>query len=573
MNARKTILCISLMLVSIAARAQCNFQLSIQGTDVRCFGESNGKAVITISPVGVSTAPYIIQWFDGVDKATRNDLPVGSHFVKVTDSYGCFSFEYVTINQPALLTTTAVATNVRCFGEPQGSIDLSVSGGTPPYAYEWSNGDTSQDISTLLAGTYTLDLTDSRNCTTSRSVPITQPDQLLVSPFVVPVSCFGGYDGKIKATIFGGVQPYHYTWDTSDTIPDISKLNGGNHTLTVTDKNHCIRNETIFVPQPQPLRVDFTVKKVSCFDLPDGSILANVTGGTLPYHYAWSNSSFVLGDTTNNPQNLFRDYYTLNVHDAKGCELVDSVLVQEPNPLVINLSATDATCFHKPDGSIDLSISGGTKPYAVLWSNNVRQEDISGLLSDTYNVVVVDTLGCTRYGKIHVGQPDSLNFQVAVTEVTCKDQRDGVITISPKGGTPGYQAVWSNNMTDFHLEQLPGTDYTVTLTDAHQCKYSGTFTVPINGAYCITHETVPNAFTPNSDGTNDVWVIHNYEVYPSMEVSVYNKWGKRIFESVGYLEPWDGTFNGSEVQTGTYYYTIRLNDGDKPFSGTLTIVR
>jgi gliding motility-associated-like protein len=560
-------------MLSLAASAQCNFQITIAPTDVRCFGETNGEAVVTISAIGTSTAPYVTQWFDGYSLNSRNDLPAGTHFVKVTDSYGCFAFEFVTINQPALLTTSAIPMHVRCFGEPQGSIDLTVEGGTRPYFYQWSNGETTEDLTLLTAGNYSLALTDAKNCSTTRLVEITQPDPLLVSPSVTSVSCFEGHDGKIKATIFGGVQPYRYRWDTPDTIPDIANLFAGEHILTVTDRNLCVKNETIFIPQPQQLQVTFTVKKVSCFDLPDGSITAQVTGGTLPYRYAWSNSSFVLGDTTANPSNLFRDYYTLELTDANSCELIDSVLVEEPNPLVINLVATDATCFNKPDGIIDLSIGGGTTPYAVLWSNDERTEDVYSLLSDVYKVVVVDVLGCTRYGEILVDQPDSLNFQVVVDQVSCKDQRDGRITITPIGGTPGYTATWSNNRNGFLIDELDGDTYTVTLGDAQQCVYTGTFELPVSSDFCITHETVPNTFTPNGDGVNDLWVIRNYEVYPRMEVSVYNKWGKRIFESGGYLQPWDGTYNGSQVQSGTYYYTIRLNNDDIPFSGTLTIVR
>src|SRR5690606_22661403 len=128
-----------------------------------------------------------------------------------------------------------------------------------------------------------------------------------------------------------------------------------------------------------------------------------------------------------------------------------------------------ATCFAKPDGSIDLSISGGNTPYAVLWSNDSREEDLANLFSDDYQVVVVDVLGCTRYGDIFVGQPDSLDFRVKIREVTCKDETDGVITINPVGGTPGYTAHWSNGSGAFHIDELPGDTYTVLLTDAQNC--------------------------------------------------------------------------------------------------------
>src|SRR5690606_24659340 len=335
-----------------------------------CFDEANGTARLTITPTSVSTAPYIIQWFDGNDQVLRNDLPAGTHFVKVTDSYGCVVTEFVTIEQPRLLTTTITPTDVRCYGEPQGSIELTVSGGTSPYTYQWSNGETTEDLTMLPASVYNVTVTDINGCEATNTTTVKEPTALRISPSVKAVSCNGGNDGTIRIIASGGVQPYRYSWSTGHDIPDVFNLSAGGHTITVTDANNCILTETIVVPEPPPLEVDFVVKKASCFDLPDGEIIAHVTGGTPDYRYSWSNSSFVLGDTTFNPVKLYRDDYTLQVSDANGCTLRDMVRVEEPNPLVINLEATDATCIDKPDGTINLAISGGTTPYSVLWSTD-----------------------------------------------------------------------------------------------------------------------------------------------------------------------------------------------------------
>jgi hypothetical protein len=471
MNVRNTIAILLLMTAVIrTGMGQCNFEVNLVAKDVRCFGETNGEVTVNIVPLGVSTAPYVILWFDGSDQAFRNDLPAGTHFVKVTDSYGCFISEFVTVYQPDLLETSNIAEPVRCFGQPQGSIALTVEGGTTPYGYQWSNGETTEDLVTLPAASYSVKVTDARGCVAKDSAEITQPDALLVSPSVTSVSCFGGSDGAVRATVFGGIQPYRYQWTTSDTIPDIFNLPAGSHTLTVTDRNLCVKQEVVIVPQPPPLAVSFEVKKVSCFDVPDGDVHAVVTGGTPAYRYKWSNSSFVLGDTTEHPFNLYRDDYTLVVTDFNGCTLTDSVRVEEPNPLVIDLEEDDATCFRKPDGAIDLSISGGTKPYAVLWSTDSRDEDLAGLFSDNYKVVVVDVLGCTRYGEIFVGQPDSVDFHTVVMEVSCKDERDGTIAIQPDGGTPGFSVSWSDGASDFARAELAGGDYSATLTDAHGCE-------------------------------------------------------------------------------------------------------
>lgn len=558
---------------AVGVWAQCNYTFSIAGTPVRCFGESNGTAKLTITPKGADTSPYEIQWFDGYDQDFRSDLPAGTHFVKVTDCYGCATTEFITIDQPRLLTTSLSATHVQCHGEPQGSIDLTVEGGTTPYTYQWSNGEITEDVSMLTADIYSIRVLDFNGCEAIDGVTIREPEKLRIVPSITAVSCNGGEDGSVRVTAFGGVQPYRYDWSNGVTIPDVFNLSAGGHDITITDANNCVLIETIVVPQPPPLGVTFDVKKASCFDLPDGEIVAHVTGGTPDYRYSWSNSSFVLGDTTANPVNLYRDDYTLQVTDANGCTLRDRVRVEEPNPLVINLEAEDATCFSKPDGIIDLSVSGGTTPYSVLWSTDDRSEDLLGLPAGQYQVVVVDALGCSRFGEIRVGQPDSLDFRVTVTAVSCKDETDGRIAIRPKGGTPGYSVLWSNGETALTIDELRGATYSVVLTDAQSCKYEAEFEVPVTPEACITPVGVPNTFTPNGDDYNDLWVINHYEEYPEMEVAVFDRWGQRVFYSKGYEKPWDGTYQNQIVPPGVYYYTIKLNNGDAPFTGTLTIIR
>lgn len=554
--------------------APCRFETVIdRQEDVRCHGDFTGTAHIRTRAVSGSTAPYTIEWFDGNTLWQRSDLPAGTHFYRVTDNTGCFLNEFVTIGQPDELEIELELSDVLCFGGSSGRIDLTVEGGISPYTYTWSNGDSEEDILNLEANDYSVTVVDANGCVIQGGETINQPEPLGISPTVLPVSCPGGDDGRINTVVFGGVLPYRYFWSQLDTIPNVINLSAGNYALTITDGNNCQLTQIYRVPEPPEIEITFQVTDLSCFEEPDGSILATVTGGTPGYRYQWSNSGFVLGDTTNNPGGLLSDFYKLEVTDAQGCLQIDSAFVDQPSPLVLNLEATDATCFNKPDGLIDMTVSGGRGPYAPLWSTGSREQDMEQLLSGTYSVVVTDVTGCTQFAEIFVGQPDSLDFRVEVIDVTCKDQVDGQISISPVGGTPAYSVEWSNGSTDFDLFELPGAEYSVILTDAQDCEYNGTFEVPINPQACITVVTIPKAFTPNGDGINDVWRIRNYEVYPSMQVEVYNRWGRTIFTSVGYNEPWDGRFSGSDMPSDTYYYVVDLNNGDPPFNGSLTLVR
>ena len=554
--------------------APCRFVTVIDfQRDVRCHGDSTGVARIEVEIVNGDTNPYTIEWFDGNTSWQRTDLPAGTHFYKVTDNTGCFLNEFVTIEEPDELEIELQLKDVLCFGGSTGSIDLTVQGGMMPYTYTWSNSDTDEDIINLEANDYSVTVTDTNGCMIQGDGTINQPEPLGISPTILPVSCPGGDDGRINTVVFGGVLPYRYFWSQSDTIPNVIDLSAGNYALTITDGNNCRLTGIYRVPAPPEIEITFQVTDLSCFEEPDGSVLATVIGGTPGYRYQWSNSGFVLGDTTNNPDGLLSDFYKLEVTDANGCLQVDSTFVDQPSPLVLNLEATDATCFNKPDGLVDMTVSGGRGPYAPLWSTGSREQDIGQLLSGTYTVVVTDVTGCTQFAEIFVGQPDSLDFQVEITDVSCKDQVDGQISINPVGGTPGYVVEWNNGSIDFDLFELPGAEYSATLVDAQDCEYTGTFEVVVNPGACITVVTIPTVFTPNGDGINDVWRIKNYEVYPNMQVEVYTKWGRSVFSSVGYNNPWNGRSSGSDLPSDTYYYIVDLNNGDPPFNGFLTLVR
>ncbi|MEO1050956.1 MAG: gliding motility-associated C-terminal domain-containing protein [Bacteroidota bacterium] len=553
--------------------APCDFEVDFTFQDVSCNGFTDGQATINITVVDEFTGPYTIEWFDGDNRLSRDDLPAGTHFVKVSDTRGCFLNEFVDIEEPPALAVDLLVDNVKCFGEADGSIDLTVVGGTPPYTYQWTNGEDTEDVDVLIAGDYEVTVRDAVGCQIIGSATLTQPEDLGISPTVIPVSCNGGSDGQINTVTFGGVLPYRYLWSTGDTIPNVINLPAGEHTITVTDGNNCEEIMTITMPQPPPIRVEFEVTDLKCFESNTGEILAQVSGGTPGYQFEWSNSGFVLGDTTTNPTGLTSDFYAIRITDSNLCEHKDSTFVDQPSPLVVNLEPTPASCFNKPDGEVELTVSGGNEPYSILWSTGGREETAVELLSNEYEVVVADQKGCTGFGRIFVDQPDSLDFQFEIIEVSCKDQDDGSIILDPIGGTPDYDVVWFDGSMDFEINDLVGGTYPVTLTDANNCVYETEFVMPTNPRDCITRITIPNTFTPNGDDINDLWVIRNFEVYPAMQVRVFNKWGSTLFESVGYNEPWDGNFSGSEVQEGTYYYIVDLKNGDPPFTGTLTIIR
>lgn len=557
---------------SYADYVPCSFTVAFDKVPVRCHGESSGSATVRVNiPVGIT---YTIQWFDGLTTALHPNLSAGTFFVKITDQTGCLANYFVTITEPDPLLVTSEVTDLRCYEVPEGAIELTVTGGNLGYSYLWSNGETSDNIASLLAGTYSVKIEDSKNCSVTNSSVVKQPRQLQSSYEVKNVSCYGGSDGFIDLTAFGGSPFYVYKWDDGTTLQDVYNLKAGIHNVTTTDANGCPLLTSILITQPDPISTTKNITDVKCYGFKDGIIDQAVSGGVLPYTFKWSTPEIVLGQTGEDLSGIPVGTYYVLIKDFYQCKFYDTMKVKESFLLVTNLAITDATCYDSSNASIDLTVTGGLPPYTYLWSSGQTSQDIAGVHAGIYNVLIDDVNGCTALVQGEIKQPDNLTFGFAVSEVSCKDNDDGKIVMFNSGATAPYTYSWSNGATSKDLSDLLGNNYTIVVTDAHTCPFSATVTVPTNPKACINLVTIPNAFSPNGDNTNDVWIIRDSDLYPNIHVKVINQWGETIFSSTGYQTPWDGTFKGNNVSSGTYYYEVNLQSGeDEPFSGTLTVIR
>ncbi len=558
---------------SYADYVPCSFTVAFDKQAVNCHGENSGWAKVRVSiPSGIS---YAIEWFDGVTTDLHTDLPAGTFFVKITDQTGCNANYFVTITEPDPLAVTSDVTDLRCYQIPEGAISLLVTGGNPGYSYQWSNGETTANITGLPAGTYSVQVEDTKGCIATQSNAVKQPTQLQSSYEVKNVSCYGGSDGAIDLTAFGGSPYYSYQWDDGTVLQDVYNLKAGVHTVIIKDVNSCVLLTAIQVNQPDPITAVAAITDVKCYGLSDGAIDLTVRGGVLPYTFKWSTPDIVLGQTGADLTEIPVGTYYVLIKDFFQCTFYDTLTVKESFLLVTNLAITDASCYDSSNARIDLTVTGGLPPYSYLWSSGQTTQDITAVHAGIYKVLIDDVNGCTALVQGEIKQPDNLTFEFAVSEVSCKDNDDGKIVMVNSGATPPYTYAWSNGVASKDLADLLGNNYTVTVTDAHACPFSATVTVPTNPKACINVVTIPNAFSPNGDSKNDVWVIHDADLYPDIKVKVINQWGQTVFSSSGYNVPWDGTFNGNNVPGGTYYYEVNLNsaDHDAPFSGTLTVIR
>ena len=473
-------------------------------TPVTCTDENDGSIDLTVSG---GTAPYSYNWSNSQTTQDISGLAGGSYTVTVTDAYGCVKQKTFTVEESEqLLTLGGTATPVTCTDENDGSIDLTVSGGTAPYSYNWSNSQTTQDISGLAGGSYTVTVTDAYGCVKQKTFTVEESEQLLtLGGTATPVTCTDENDGSIDLTVSGGTAPYSYNWSNSQTTQDISGLAGGSYTVTVTDAYGCVKQKTFTVEESeQLLTLGGTATPVTCTDENDGSIDLTVSGGTAPYSYNWSNSQ-----TTQDISGLAGGSYTVTVTDAYGCVKQKTFTVEESEQLLtLGGTATPVTCTDENDGSIDLTVSGGTAPYSYNWSNSQTTQDISGLAGGSYTVTVTDAYGCVKQKTFTVEESEQLlTLGGTATPVTCTDENDGSIDLTVSGGTAPYSYNWSNSQTTQDISGLAGGSYTVTVTDAYGCVKQKTFTVEESEQLLTLGGTAtPVTCTDENDGSIDLTV-------------------------------------------------------------------
>jgi hypothetical protein len=365
-------------------------------TNVSCFGGSNGSAT-AVATGGTPNYSYSWNTVPAQNTQTATNLAPGSYTCTVTDNNGCTTTSSVTITQPAsAVSATSSNTPVNCFGGSDGTATAIPTGGTPAYTYNWNTvpAQTTQTATGLPIGTYGCTITDANGCATSVAVTLTQP-ATAVSTTVssTSVSCNGGSDGSATVAATGGTPGYTFMWMPGNQVTTtISGLIAGTYTATATDTNGCVSTSTITVTQPAPLMANVTVVNDSCNGVCNGAGLANPTGGTSPYFYAWTS-----GNTAQNDSNLCAGSHGVVVTDVNGCTTNQIFTVTEPAVLVVTATGTDATCVGCMNGSATVAASGGTGPYTYLWMpGSQTTQTASGLGLGTYTVCVTDANGCAQ---------------------------------------------------------------------------------------------------------------------------------------------------------------------------------
>lgn len=438
--------------------------LELNAVDVACNGESNGGINLAI---GGGVPGYTFLWSNGATTAFLANVTAGSYTVTATDSNGCTETANAQIGEPPAILIETTVSNAGCAGATNGAISLNVGSGVPGYTFLWSNGTTEEDLENVAAGTYTVTVTDAGGCTAAASATVQQITTLTLQATATNAACFGQPGGSATAIAGGGAPDYSFLWSTGAAAANISDLVAGTYTVTVTDDAGCTQTATAVVGQPAALALGTVVTPVKCNGAANGAIDLAVSGGTSPYTYQWSN-----GSTTQDQTNLAPGIHTVTATDANGCTQTATATVTQPAVLLTSVAVTNVSCFGGTNGAINLSISGGTPPYTFTGNGTLNM-----LPAGAYTLTIVDANGCSMTVSATVTQPPALVLTKSVSNVLCKGDATGSITLIASGGTPTYTFQWSNGQTTKDLGNLTAGTYTVTLTDNNACTATTNATV------------------------------------------------------------------------------------------------
>ncbi|HZF99987.1 MAG TPA: gliding motility-associated C-terminal domain-containing protein [Chitinophagales bacterium] len=370
----------------------------------------------------------------------------------------------------------------------------------------------------------------------------------------------------------------YYEWEvTSGTIVEFANNeitvifdSAGTYTVSVFALNECGSNSgshvTNVLPRPEVIATD---PPAVC----NGSAVALASTGNGGTIFGWLLNGDVISNT--NAANVVADStaeYVAFIESPAGCKDYDTVAVDVyPNPILAFL-LTDITCHGLTNGSVQASVSSGTAPYALEWNDGQSVDLLQDLGNGTYSVTTTDANGCVTSGTIQLIEPQPIALTVLATPATY-GQSNATAAAVAAGGTEPYAFTWSTQppFTGNPIEGLTVGTYTITVVDAEGCSASTTVDVEYaaNGLY------VPNVFSPNADGRNDVFDFYGINM-ATARVMIFNRWGEKVFESADLERKWNGTFRGMPVEIGAYAYVIEATflDGEtKSAAGNVTLLR
>jgi gliding motility-associated-like protein len=581
--------------------AECSFTINQPGcdiavtgveTDVTCFNGNDGSIEITVTnAIGNVDFDWNDNTLDGIEDPTG--LTAGMYTLTATDGNNCEAQVTLTIEQPLEMTATATTADI-CEGAADGTINIMVTNGFPTFNFAWDNGNTTGNgagttIDNLTAGIYDITITDGNGCTATTTATINE----IGAPMAINVteSCNQtGSEYTISFTITGGdTNSYTVMGDagmligntfTSEPIADNATYN-----FIVDDGNGCnpfMVTGSFDCPDCLPITFDLAVtSEIGCNGDSDGvALVSSVSNNAIPaISYNWSN-----GDQLSEAENLTTGWTSVTVTDAIGCFGIDSIFLDQPEPLTANLISNDSPCFGENNGSILFeNVEGGTAPYnysidGVNFSNQIQYNFLSPGL---FNIAVEDANGCMFEQDMSILEPEEFLVDLGLDTIVALG--DSILLNPDYGFIVVDTFIWLGvdciNCPEVMITPTQATTVSLTIESLNGCLASDALFLGVNTDVKVF---LPNVFSPNNDGTNDFFYPQALSgVKQITEFVIFDRWGEQLFQVYDFSPNditygWDGTYRGKVLnpQVCVWYCEVELTNGRKEIvKGDVTIVR
>jgi len=477
-----------------------------------------------------------------------SNLEAGAYTVTVEDAINCVVSQTINVTQPDnfVITPTFLAYpggwNVSCYNYSDGQVSVALSGAALPAQYSWVYEGTEVSTDTFItnasAGNYELIITDANNCIENRFYTLNEPDSILIDFNAFEnangnsISCYNGTDGELSASITGGTPSYSWLWTYPDnsTSSDelIQDLTAGSYSLEITDVNNCLGFDSIFITQPDSLSISLSSPdtngfNLSCFNGNDGSIITNVTGGTLPYTYQWIFPGGEIGSTDQNPGNLQAGTYILLLSDANSCTASDTIILTAPDPITYTTIISDYNgyalpCLGDSIATLEIIPQGGIPPYVIVWENGDSTNSMTGLSAGTYTGSIYDSQNCVGNFSVDITAPSEIQVDFTISsfppndQLQCYEDSSGYIYAAINGGVLPYIINWTGpnsfTSTNDSLVDLVAGDYFISIEDQNNCSYSNQITLTQPDTISITIDQLSFS-TCSGDSSSSLIVLAN----------------------------------------------------------------
>lgn len=474
-----------------------SFTVSSVQTNTSCNGGSNGSA--TVTPTG-GTGPFSYSWSpSGGNGSSASGLSAGTYTVTVTDALGCTGTVSVTITQPIAITASTSSSPALCNGGSTGSATVSATGGAGNYTYAWSpSGGNGSSAGNLSAQIYTVTVTDGNGCTTSATTSVTQPSAITLPGSHTNELCNGGNTASAWVNPSGGTGTYTYAWSSGGNAATENFLQVGNYTVTVTDANNCTASQTFAITEPPAISIS-TSSTASICNSSNGSVTANVSGGTGTYTYSWNPGNF----NTASVNNLSAGNYSLTVSDQNGCTSTATVTVNSSGaPLVSLSSLTNVSCFGGNNGAATVAASGGTGTLTYAWMPaGGSSANAINLSAGTYTCTITDQNGCSATQTVSITEPAIITSSISNTNALCNGLANGTANVNASGGTGIFSYAWSpSGGNAANASGLGAGTYSCTITDSNGCTSSQSVSITEPAALSLNTTATDPSCANTCDG-------------------------------------------------------------------------